>query len=1244
MQSAASTRLSSGEPKLHIQVERFHSFLVPIATSCLHFSFFLFLLGLLLTHAKSPASTAFPLGRSWLPLRLAASTLGSQVSVVFDLDSVTAWVSAVNIPSPTWGRWAYPTSPESETRYRYQLISSTFLLLHPDPPLRCRRTVDAQQVMDYSYSDGQSGGTLHLASPTRAHVDAAASMSGQNSVSPSPVPSPRFNVYSQPASPPGATLSALAASRAFTPRSQSRQASLSPLPSTPIHDHASPARKRFSVRRLAPGKSAIRVSGTRSPLRRALGEVSNHANVTPAMSRSTSGQENRVDDSDHSSREAKPPAFRFDMNDSPIKFEFAKPKLEAMSDTFGARSTPLKRTDGQVALEHAEFGTPVKRRSLHSSNIGPNADIFNLYSTRDFGAAKTSSNDWGVDRDGGDGFKSLETAPFSSPAVKRAPSARKAMHRLTTVTTRDRGFADLQPVVQSSPLQPRNRFSLDGSLVDGQRSLPSFATFSTRAEAVLNTENAFRQTSTRPGQPHPLSRAIEPRLTSNPSSGHVPMAPPRALFARSLPYGGQRPSGRGNPSGAASFATPSTLKSIKLEAGGCMSTGLISKRNRHPNFHPYNDPERYAMPDTPSKRASFPPVTATPFNKKVQRPVEPDSPMPFAPRATSNLFGVAPRQGSIFKTDVARRGSFASEEGDVHQDSQSSADELPPTPTKITGSGRIKQNSLRSSLLGRRTSLGPETFAPSPTTHVQPPSPRLTRNGKHEHSKRDSDEGMEDGERSAAKVRRVSSSHRRMPGTALARTLRLRKRQISAGSSDGDNERALRTPANRGTKYRIVTPIQDHSARSSPHTPQASFQTPVQNDDSLSVFRASTPAVAPATPTNQRDQPFYFQNDVDTSITARFSSVKAIAQGEFSIVYRVERPTAHSSDRGSNKAWIVKKSKKPYIGQRDRGKKLREVQVLEKLRGGENILEFSAYWENDSHLYIQTEYCERGSLNNYLSDTGRNGRLDDFRIWKIILELSQGVRAIHRSNFIHLDLKPANVFITSEGALKIGDFGLATALPATGDIDGEGDREYLPPEALSGIFGKPSDVFSLGLMALEMASNTFLPNNGDDWTRLRHGDLSDSPLLTWSDDARLVRDDEGNPIEPRTFMDGFDEEGKLAEDDDQNGGVTKGGAATPTKDTGAVSPPPVFMRDVDHPASLEILVGWMLAPEPHDRPAIEAVCEAEGLRWVAAERRAPATVYEGPWGPREQEQGAATAGNEGVVAATAAVDVVMEDV
>jgi len=61
--------------------------------------------------------------------------------------------------------------------------------------------------------------------------------------------------------------------------------------------------------------------------------------------------------------------------------------------------------------------------------------------------------------------------------------------------------------------------------------------------------------------------------------------------------------------------------------------------------------------------------------------------------------------------------------------------------------------------------------------------------------------------------------------------------------------------------------------------------------------------------------------------------------------------------------------------------------VLKALGQSDHVVHLIDSWE-DKYLYIQTEYCEEGSLDIFLSQVGRKGRLDDFRIWKIMLELS----------------------------------------------------------------------------------------------------------------------------------------------------------------------------------------------------------------------------------------------------------------
>ena len=79
----------------------------------------------------------------------------------------------------------------------------------------------------------------------------------------------------------------------------------------------------------------------------------------------------------------------------------------------------------------------------------------------------------------------------------------------------------------------------------------------------------------------------------------------------------------------------------------------------------------------------------------------------------------------------------------------------------------------------------------------------------------------------------------------------------------------------------------------------------------------------------------------------------------------------------------------------------------------------------------------------------------------------QGLRFIHGTGVIHLDLKPSNVFLTKDGRFKIGDFGMASFWPrklnpmtaGSNVFEREGDKLYLAPEVLQGFYGKAADMF-----------------------------------------------------------------------------------------------------------------------------------------------------------------------------------------
>lgn len=198
---------------------------------------------------------------------------------------------------------------------------------------------------------------------------------------------------------------------------------------------------------------------------------------------------------------------------------------------------------------------------------------------------------------------------------------------------------------------------------------------------------------------------------------------------------------------------------------------------------------------------------------------------------------------------------------------------------------------------------------------------------------------------------------------------------------------------------------------SSPQTPNESFGPPDASHLSLSGHQRQSlsfgdsfgSSFGPATPTTPRDSSGFFssvqgaipigltKNDVDEALSSRFQEIKPLdgGEGEFSTVYRVSKPVKSSPGRSpaGSQVWVVKKSKKPYTGTGDRQRKLREVEILYALQGNEHVMGIKTHWEFNTHLYIQTEYCEGGNLRRYLDNVGFNSRLDDFRIWKILLEL-----------------------------------------------------------------------------------------------------------------------------------------------------------------------------------------------------------------------------------------------------------------
>lgn len=123
-------------------------------------------------------------------------------------------------------------------------------------------------------------------------------------------------------------------------------------------------------------------------------------------------------------------------------------------------------------------------------------------------------------------------------------------------------------------------------------------------------------------------------------------------------------------------------------------------------------------------------------------------------------------------------------------------------------------------------------------------------------------------------------------------------------------------------------------------------------------------------------------------------------------------------------------------------------------------------------LYYVTEYIKGKTLRQWMHDNPRPS-IDEVR--NIVEQIARGLRAMHRQEMIHQDLKPENIMIDEHGVVKIIDFGstkIAGIAEITTPLERDnvlGTRNYTAPEFLRGHSGSNrSDIFSLGVITYEM--------------------------------------------------------------------------------------------------------------------------------------------------------------------------------
>ncbi|XP_007532148.1 wee1-like protein kinase 2 [Erinaceus europaeus] len=252
----------------------------------------------------------------------------------------------------------------------------------------------------------------------------------------------------------------------------------------------------------------------------------------------------------------------------------------------------------------------------------------------------------------------------------------------------------------------------------------------------------------------------------------------------------------------------------------------------------------------------------------------------------------------------------------------------------------------------------------------------------------------------------------------------------------------------------------------------------------------------------------------ETSMASRyekeFLEVGKIGVGEFGTVYKCIK-------RLDGCVYAIKRSTEPFTRSSNESLVLHEVYAHAVLGHHPHVVRYYSSWAEDDHMIIQNEYCNGGSLQAAISENAKTGNhFPEAKLKDILLQVSLGLKYIHNSGMVHLDIKPSNIFIcrkmqgdspmlpeeseneddwflSANVTYKIGDLGHVTSITAP-KVE-EGDSRFLAKEILQENYEKlpKADIFALGLTITVAGGAEELPLNGDAWHHIREGNLPRIP-------------------------------------------------------------------------------------------------------------------------------------------------------
>lgn len=231
-----------------------------------------------------------------------------------------------------------------------------------------------------------------------------------------------------------------------------------------------------------------------------------------------------------------------------------------------------------------------------------------------------------------------------------------------------------------------------------------------------------------------------------------------------------------------------------------------------------------------------------------------------------------------------------------------------------------------------------------------------------------------------------------------------------------------------------------------------------------------------------------------TLLQERYQIESLIGEGGMSYVYKAK-------DIKLGRIVAIKALKEEYTENAEFVSKFQnEARAAAKLNHLNIVSTFDTVDEGKLH-FIVMELVEGITLKNFIQ---RKKSLSEREAIGIALQLIDGIDMAHKMGIVHRDIKPQNIIVSTEGVVKIADFGIAgAAIQESGNSAVMGSVHYISPEqARSGVSDARSDIYSFSCTLYEMLTGK-LPYEGEDSMSVVFSHLED-PIPRVRDTAKEV--------------------------------------------------------------------------------------------------------------------------------------------